>query len=76
MIEQRIEDIKILYNYTNLIIADMRLKTSLNIRNQKYRLLNYDKDPAKLNLDNYVFTVKDMPTDEDKTGILAGVTDK
>lgn len=76
LIEQRIEDIKILYNYTNLIIADMRLKTSLNIRNQKYRLLNYDKDPAKLNLDNYVFTVKDMPTDEDKTGILAGVTDK
>lgn len=75
LIEQRIEDIKILYNYTNLIIADMRLKTSLNIRNQKYRLLNYDKDPAKLNLDNYVFTVKDVPTDEDKTGILAGVTD-
>lgn len=76
LIEQRIEDINILYKYTNLLIADMRLKTSLNVRNQKYRLEDYDKDPAVLNLDNYIFTADDVPTDEKETSFLDGVTGK
>lgn len=74
LIEQRIEDINILYKYTNLLIADMRLKTSLNVRNQKYRLENYDKDPAVLNLDNYIFTADDVPTDAKEKSFLDGVT--
>ncbi len=76
LVEQRIEDIKILYNYTNLLIADMRLDTSLNMLNQDHRLKDYDKNPAVLNLDNYVFTKDDIPSDEGKTGFLDSVTAK
>ena len=39
LIDQRIEDINILYNYTNLMIADLRLKTSQNMFRQDYMLL-------------------------------------
>ena len=76
LIEQRIEDINILYKYTTLMIADMRLKTSLNIRNQKYKLDNYDKDPAVLNLDNYIMTSEDIETDEFEKSPLEGLTGK
>lgn len=72
--EQKIEDIKILYNYTNLMLADMRLKTSRNMFNQEYRLQNYDKDPAALNLDNYIFTKDDVPTDAGEKSFLDKVT--
>ena len=74
LVEQRIDDIKILYNYTNLLIAEMRLKTSQNMLNQDQRLKNYDKDPAVLNLDNYVFTEDDIPSDEGKRSFLDDVT--
>ena len=70
MVEQKIEDIKILYNYTSLMIADLRLKTSQNMLNQDYRLKNYDKNPAALNLDNYIFTKDDIPSDEGKKSFL------
>lgn len=74
LVEQRIDDIKILYNYTNLLIAEMRLKTSQNMLNQDQRLKNYDKDPAVLNLDNYVFTEDDIPSDKGKRSFLDDVT--
>ena len=74
LVEQRIEDIKILYNYTNLLIADLRLKTSQNMLNQDHRLKNYDKNPASLNLDNYIFTEDDIPSDEGKESFLDSVT--
>lgn len=74
LVEQRIEDIKILYNYTNLLIADLRLKTSQNMLNQDYRLKNYDKNPAALNLDNYIFTEDDIPSDEGQESFLDSVT--
>lgn len=74
LVEQRIEDIKILYNYTNLLIADLRLKTSQNMLNQDHRLKNYDKNPAALNLDNYIFTKDDIPSDEGKESFLDSVT--
>lgn len=74
LIEQKIEDIKILYNYTNLMVADLRLKTSRNMFNQDYRLKNYDKDPAVLDLDNYIFTKDDVPSDEGEKSFLDSVT--
>lgn len=74
LIDQRIEDINILYNYTNLMIADLRLKTSQNMFRQDYRLKTYGKDPAVLNLDNYIFTKEDVPTDEGQTSFLDSVT--
>ncbi len=74
LVEQRIEDIKILYNYTNLLIADLRLKTSQNMLNQDHRLKNYDKNPAALNLDNYIFTEDDIPSDEGEKSFLDSVT--
>ena len=70
LVEQRIEDIKIWYNYTNLLIADLRLKTSQNMLNQDHRLKNYDKNPAALNLDNYIFTEDDIPSDEGEKSFL------
>lgn len=74
LIDQKIEDINILYNYTNLMIADLRLKTSQNMFRQDYRLKTYGKDPAVLNLDNYIFTKEDVPTDEGQKSFLDSVT--
>lgn len=73
LIEQRIKDIQILYNYTNLTMADMRLKTSQNMVEQEYRVKNYEKNPAVLNLDNYIFTEKDIKSDEGKKSFLDNV---
>jgi len=74
LVEQRIDAIKTLYNYTNLLLAEMRLKTSQNMVQQDFRLKNYDKDPAVLNLDDYIFTEKDVPTDAGKKSFLDSVT--
>ena len=42
--------------------------------NQDHRLKNYDKNPAALNLDNYIFTKDDIPSDEGKESFLDSVT--
>ena len=60
LIQQRIEDIEALYKYMSLLVADLRLKTSLNMYNQDYKLKNYDKNPAELDFDNYIFTEADF----------------
>lgn len=70
LVEQRIEEIKTLYNYTNLLIADLRLKTSRNMFRQPTRLRNYEKNPAVLNLDNYVFTKDDIKSDEGQKSFI------
>ncbi len=75
LVEQRIDAIKTLYNYTNLLLAEMRMKTSQNMLHQAYRPKNYDKDPAVLNLDDYIFTEKDVPTDAGKKSFLDSVTE-
>lgn len=76
LIQQRILDTQILYNYTDLMIAEMRLKTSQNMANQAYRLKNYDKNPAVLDLDSYIFTKKDVKTDVGKKSFLENVKSK
>lgn len=76
LIQQRILDTKILYNYTDLMIAEMRLKTAQNMANQDYRLKNYDKNPVVLDLDSYIFKEKDVKTDAGKKSFLNNVKSK
>jgi hypothetical protein len=72
-IEQKIQETKLLHEYNKLVLANMKLKTALNMNNQGYKLKNYDKNPAVLNLDNYVFTEEDVASDGDKKSFLDGV---
>lgn len=58
LIEQRIQEIKALHEFTSLLIADLRLKTSRNMINQDYHLKDYEKNPSILNLDNYAKGIK------------------
>lgn len=58
------------------MLADIRLKTAQDMMMQDYRLKNYDKNPASLNLDNYVFTEDDIKTDEGRTSFLSKVRAK
>lgn len=74
--QQTIQETEVLHEYNKLLIVDMKLRTALNMLNQDYRLKNYDKDPASLNLDNYVFTEEDMNSDEKKKSFLDGVRAK
>lgn len=75
-IEQKIQETKLLHDYNKLLLANMKLKTALNMNNQDYRLKNYDKDPAVLNLDNYVFTEEDIVSDEGQKSFLDSVQAK
>ena len=72
-IEQKIQETKLLHDYNKLILANMKLKTALNMNNQGYKLKNYDKNPAVLNLDNYVFTEDDVASDANEKSFLDGV---
>ena len=74
--QQTIQDIEILHKYNKLKIVDLKLKTALNMLNQDYRVKDYEKDPASLNLDNYVFTEDDVTSDEGEKGFLDGVKAK
>lgn len=76
LIEIRIEELKHLFDYVELLIADMRLKTARNMLNQDYKLQDYDKNPAALNLDNYIFTEEDIKSDEGEKGFLENVKPK
>ncbi|MBQ2810880.1 MAG: hypothetical protein IJF12_01790 [Alphaproteobacteria bacterium] len=76
MIEQMIQEIRLLQDYNKLVLVNMRLKTAKDMLTQDYRLKNYDKDPASLNLDNYVFTEKDITTDEGKKSFLNNIRAK
>lgn len=71
LIQQRIIDIDILYNYTQLVIAELRLRTARNMTYLPAKRWNYDKDPSVLNLDDYVFTEKDIGTDSKKKNPIA-----
>lgn len=75
-IEQKIQETKLLHEYNKLVLASMKLKTALNMKNQDYRIKNYEKDPAVLNLDNYVFTEEDIVSDEGKKSFLDNVKAK
>lgn len=73
---QKIDEISRLYQYLELKLASMRLKTSQFLVNQPYRLQSYDKDPAQLNFDNYVFTEEDFlraGKPKSKTNAISGV---
>ena len=72
-IEQKIQETKLLHDYNKLILANMKLKTALNMNNPGYKLKNYDKNPAVLNLDNYVFTEDDVASDANEKSFLDGV---
>jgi len=76
MIEQMIQERRLLQDYNKLVLVNMRLKTAKDMLTQDYRLKNYDKDPASLNLDNYVFTEKDITTDEGKKSFLNNIRAK
>lgn len=75
-IEQTVQEIRLLQDYNKLMLADIRLKTAQDMMMQDYRLKNYDKNPASLNLDNYVFTEDDIKTDEGRTSFLSKVRAK
>lgn len=74
--QQTIQDIEILHKYNKMVIVDLKLKTALNMLNQDYRPKNYDKDPASLNLDNYIFDDDDIPSDDGEKGFLDGIRAK
>ena len=75
-VEQTIQEIKLLQDYNKLLLVDMRVKTARDMVSQDYRLKNYEKDPASLNLDNYVFTEEDIKSDEGKESFLSDVKAK
>ena len=72
-IEQKIFDIKLLHEYNKMKLAYLKLKTAITMFNQDYRLVNYDKDPTVLNLDNYIMTEEDVTSDEGRKSFLDGV---
>ncbi len=74
--EQKIQETKLLHDYNKLVLANMKLKTALAMKKQDYRLKNYDKDPAVLDLDNYIFTEEDIVTDEGTKSFLDDVKAK
>ncbi len=63
--EQEIQEIKLLQAKMKLELAEIRLKTSADMVVRGYRQNNPDKDPSKINLDNYVLTEQDI----EKAGI-------
>ncbi len=78
MTEHKIQETQLLHEYNKLILANMKLQTALNMNNQDYKLKNYspEKNPAVLNLDNYVFDEDDIVTDEKKKGFLDNIKAK
>lgn len=74
--QQTILETEVLHEYNKLLIIDMKLRTAINMKNQDFRLKNYEKDPATLNMDNYVFTEKDVKSDKSKKSFLDGVRAK
>lgn len=75
-IEARIEELKILFDYVEVMLADMRLKTARNMLNQDFKLRDYDKNPAAMNLDNYIFTEDDIKSQEGQKSFLDSVKPK
>ncbi len=72
-IEQKIFDIKLLHEYNKMKLAYIKLNTAMAMFKQDYRLVNYDKDPTILNLDNYTMTEEDITSDEGRKSFLDGV---
>lgn len=62
-IEQRIKDVDILYQYTQLMLADLKYKTARNMLIMPAKLRDYDRDPSVLNFDDYVFTKDSVKSD-------------
>lgn len=62
-IEQRIKDVDILYQYTQLLLADLKYKTARNMLIMPAKLRDYDRDPSVLNFDDYVFTKDSVKSD-------------
>jgi hypothetical protein len=65
LIQSRIDDVKILSDYTTLLIAGLRRQTAAALVNFPARYTNYDRNPAVFNLDNYKFSEDDIKTDAD-----------
>ena len=76
LMEMKIEELKTLFDYVEIMLADMRLKTARNMLNQDYKLKDYSKNPAVMNLDNYLLTEEDIKSDEGKKSFLDGVKPK
>ena len=76
LIEMKIEELKNLFDYVEILLADMRLKTARNMLNQDFKLKDYTKNPAAINLDNYVFTEEDILSDQDQSSFLDNVQPK
>ena len=76
LIEMKIEELKNLFDYVEVMLADMRLKTARNMLNQDFKLRDYDKNPAAMNLDNYIFTEDDIKSQEGQKSFLDGVKPK
>ena len=75
-VEQNIQEVELLQDYNKLLLANMRVKTARDMVSQDYRLKNYEKDPASLNLDNYTFTDKDITSDAGEKDFLSNVKAK
>lgn len=70
LIEQQVIDLEILYDYTQMLIAELRVTTANDMLNMPTKLKNYDQDPSVLKMDNYVFTEKDIDEGEGKEGLF------
>jgi len=58
--QQRIQELDLLTEEIKLEAAKQRLKTSRYMQNRDFRVQNPEKNPAEINMDNYVLTEDDV----------------
>lgn len=64
LIQQKIVDAEILFSFTEMLIADLRVRTAADMRGMPLKLKDYEQDPSILRMDNYVFTEKKIKSDK------------
>ena len=58
--EQEIQKLKLLHRKIETNVAEMKTQTSNNMLKQGLRLVNPNKNPAEINMDNYKLDVKEL----------------
>lgn len=58
--QQRVHELDLLTEEVKLEAAKQRLKTSRYMQNRDFRIQNPEKNPAEINMDNYVLTEDDV----------------
>lgn len=77
LIQQKIVDAEILFSFTEMLIADLRVRTAADMRGMPLKLKDYEQDPSILRMDNYVFTEKKIKSDKGiKNSLNKLLTDK